>query len=132
MCRASTEALVYVSAAIDFVKIRRDKNFIVYQSGIDYTYTEETYSILLKKAESNNLIETSDEEKINYIRSEGNFGAHYGQKFDERTLKYSIYHQPPNLDITSESAFEILERTTKILCTVMNRMLEVVMNLPLK
>lgn len=131
MCRGSTEAMIYAVASLDVNQIKKDPTNNVWAIGSRFDLVNMNYSCVLSIAKLTNLIRKGDEKFVNSIRERGNFAAHFGQKFDERILKYGGGNKTFTLDISVEDALSTLRATENFIATVMSRVFEVIESLPL-
>lgn len=78
MCRRTTEAAVYLAAS-------RKPSPSPGKLEIDFQRIREKWGPIRDRAEKLRLITQSDLLIMNEIRDRGNYTAHYGQRYDQRT-----------------------------------------------
>lgn len=121
MCRCTTELVVYLAVT------RRENKPKKFSGGtvkVDFAFVEERWGAVLKAAKKEGIVKGSLEEKINKIRKQGNYVAHYGSIVDESYLNYNVSRKIKGGWIGKKEALNLIERTTQIINEVLKNQAE--------
>ena len=121
MCRCTTELVVYLAVT------RRENKPKKFSGGIvkvDFAFVEERWGKVLEAAKKQEIVKGRLEEKINKIREQGNYVAHYGSKVDESYLNYNVTRKIKGGWIGKKEALDLIERTTQIINQVLKNQAE--------
>ncbi len=118
MCRASTEALVYLLATRQ-IEYRKGQGF-VQEVKVDHSLIESKFGKMLAKAKAKGYVNIELEKQINKIRKNGNFALHYGQKYDKELVE-STRHGVPEGWIDMEKTRDVLRDTSELITKMIGK-----------